>query len=114
MASDLENAIRMAAETVAKYVADVASMSVETKYVQIGANGDVDFSQAKPVARTLIRLDGDSDEIIPLRQAENGRFEADADLMDIHRRNVQTTIDYRARLLDAFLAGLGRPGPVGF
>lgn len=103
MASDLENSIRMAAETVAKYVADVASMSVETKYVEIGANGDVDFSQAKPVARTLIRLDGDSDEIIPLRQAENGRFEADADLMDIHRSNVQTTIDYRARLLDALL-----------
>ncbi len=106
MASDLENSVRTAAEKVAKYVSDVASMTVETRYVEIGEDGDVDFNQAKPAARTVIRLDGDSDEIIPLRQSETGRFEADADLMNIHRSNVQTTIDYRARLLDALLSVL--------
>lgn len=106
MASNLENSIRSAAEKVAKYVSDVASMTVETKYVQIGDEGDVDFTQAKPVARTVIRLDGDSDGIVPLREAETGRLEVDADLLDLHHRNVLTAIDYRARLLDALLGVL--------
>ncbi len=106
MASDLENSIRTAAEKVAKYVSDVATMTVETKYVEIGDSGDVNFAQAKPVARTVIRLDGDSDGVVPMREAETGRMEVDADLMDLHQRNVTTAIDYRARLLDALLSVL--------
>jgi hypothetical protein len=109
MASDLENSVRSAAEKVAKYVSDVATMTVETKYVEIGNGGDVDFAQAKPIARTVIRLDGDSDGVVPLVEAETGRMEVDADLMDLHQRNVTTAIEYRARLLNALL-GVLRPG----
>ncbi len=110
MASDLENSIRTAAEKIAKYVSDVATMSVETKYVEIGDGATADFSQARPVARTVIRLDGDSDGVVPMEQAESGRLEVNADLMDLHHRNVATAIEYRARLLDALLSVLRSRG----
>lgn len=106
MASDLENSIRSAAEKVAKYVSDVATMTVETKYVEIAGGQDVNFAEAQPVARTVIRLDGDSDSVVPLREAETGRMEVDADLMDLHQRNVATAIEYRARLINALLTVL--------
>ncbi len=109
MASDLDNSIRNAAEKVAKYVADVATLTVETKYVAVGPAGDVDFQDAKPVARTVIKLDGDSDGVVPMREAESGGLEVDADLMNMHQQNVGTAIEYRARLLDALL-GILRPG----
>ena len=106
MATELENSIKNAAEKVAKYVADVATMTVETKYVEIGTGGDVDFSQARPAARTVIKLDGDSETIIPVRKPEMGEPEADTTLFDLHQSNVTTAIDYRASMLDALLGTL--------
>jgi len=106
MANDLENSIKNAAAKVSQYVADVATMTVETKYIEIGTGGDVDFDQAKPAARTVIRLDGDSEAIVPLRQAETGGFEVDSALFNLHQSNVATAIDYRARMLDSLLGAL--------
>lgn len=106
MASDIENSIRTAAEKVAKYVSDVATMTVETKYVEVGVDGNANFEEAKPVARTIIRLDGDSDGVIPMQHAESGRLEVDIDLMNMHQINVTTAIDYRSRLLNALLGVL--------
>jgi len=106
MVTELENSIKNAAAKVAEYVADVATMTVETKYVEIGANGDVDFDQAKPAARTIIRLDGDSETIVPVRQAETGESEVDTVLFDLHQSNVIAAIDYRASMLDALLGTL--------
>ena len=104
MANGLETSIRDFASKVGKYVEDISKMTVETKYVQIGSDGTVDFSKAKPVARTEIKLDGDSDVIIPLRQSEGGRFDVDSALLDIHKSNVTTAIEYRARILSALLS----------
>jgi len=106
MATELENSIKNAAAKVSEYVADVATMVVETKYVEIGAGGGVDFDQAKPAARTLIKLDGDSETIVPMRAAETGESEVDTVLFDLHERNVATAIDYRASMLDALLGTL--------
>jgi hypothetical protein len=103
MASDLENSIRNAAEKVAKYVSDAATMTVETKYVEIGDQGDMAFDTAKPVAKTVIRLDGDSDGIVPMQQGELGGLEVNVDLMNMHQQNVDTAIEYRARLLNALI-----------
>jgi len=106
MAAELENSIKSAAAKVAQYVADVATMSVETKYVEIGPEGTVDFEHAKPAARTIIRLDGDSETVLPMRESETGEFEVDTLLFDLHESNVTTAIDYRASMLDALLETL--------
>ncbi len=101
MATDLETSIRSAAEKAAAYVDNIATMSVETSYVKIGADGDVDFAQAKPLARTVVKLDGDSQAILPVRVSETGALAVDTDLLELHQRNVSTAIEYRARILDA-------------
>ena len=106
MAAELENSIKYVAAKVAQYVADIATMTVETKYVQIGADGTADFDQAKPGARTIIRLDGDSEAVIPMRQATTGEFEVDTMMFDLHQGNVETAIDYRSSMLDALLGTL--------
>lgn len=106
MANDLENSIRSAAEKIAAYVDNIATMTVETKYVKIDAKGDTDFTQAKPIARTVLRIDGDSEAILPVRVGEGGALAVDADLLDLHQQNVVTAIDYRAQLLDALIGML--------
>ena len=106
MANGLDNALRAAVEKIAQYVRDVAEMKVETLHVQVKGDGPVDFDQARPVAQTLISLDGDSRVVVPLREAEDGRFEVDAALFDLHQRNVTMAIEYRARILNALLSAL--------
>lgn len=66
----------------------------------------MDFDQAKPIAQTVISLDGDSAAIVPMLEVEAGRLEMDADLLDLHQRSVTTTIEYRARILSALLGVL--------
>ena len=107
MASELETALKNAAASVAQYVKDIATMTVVTQYVEVGPDGAVDFSQARPVARTIIKLDGDSESILPMRRNEAGQPEVDSALFDLHQQNVTTTIDYRTRMLNALLSTLG-------
>ena len=110
MATDLENSIRIAAEKVAGYIDDVATLTVSTSYVKLSPNGDVDFAQAKPVARTVVKIDGDCDAILPMRASDTGALTVDVDLLELHQRNVTTAIDYRARLLDAMIGLLKSVG----
>jgi hypothetical protein len=107
MVSELETALKNAATSVAQYVKDVATMTVETKFVEVGPDNVIDFGQAHPVARTIIKLDGDSESIVPMRRNEAGASEIDAGLFDLHQQNVTTTIEYRARMLTALLTTLG-------
>jgi hypothetical protein len=106
MPNEYEVALRNAAASVAKYVQDAASMLVETRYVELGENGTADFESAKPVARTLIKLDGDSEAVLPVRQNDSGALEVDLTLFELHQQNVATAIDYRARILNALLSTL--------
>ena len=102
MAVEYEASLRQVVETIARYVEDAATLTVETQYVIVDDQGDIDFSQAKPAARTVIKLDGDSALVAPMR-LRDGRLELDADLLRLHESNVQTAIDYRARMLSALL-----------
>ena len=108
MAGEVESALRNAAARIAAYVEDAATMIVVTQYVQVGADGNADFATAKPVARTVVRLDGDSEAVVPVREAEagSGRFELDADLFSLHERNVAAATEYRARILQSLVAAL--------
>jgi hypothetical protein len=77
---------------------------MQTAYVHIGAGGDVDFSHAKPIACIVIKLDGDREAILPMRQTQNGGLKVDAALLDLHQRNVTTAMEYRERILHALLS----------
>jgi precorrin-4 methylase len=104
MANELETSLKNAAARVAQYIEDVASMTVETRYIQVETEAGVaDFSQARPAARTEIKLDSDSETIIPMRQSKEGKLEIDNEILEIHQHNVATAIEYRARMLDALL-----------
>lgn len=81
---------------------------METKYVRLDADGDVKFTDAKPIARSIVRLDGDSESIIPLRAGADGQLQIDAALRDLHQASVAAAIDYRARMLDV-LVGILKP-----
>ena len=106
MANELEQSLRQAVTKVAQYVEDAATMTVETRYVQVAPTGDVSFDTAKPVARTTVRLDGDCEAVVPVRPVDGGGFESDTALMELHQRNVDTAIAYRERILNALVAVL--------
>jgi hypothetical protein len=109
MATDYITSLKNAAATVAKYIDDAATMEVVTKFVEIDSSDTPDFAAGKPVARTIIKLDADSETTIPMRKSASGTLEVDNALFEIHQANVATAIDYRASLLDAMLGPiLGR------
>ena len=105
MTTDLENSIRKAAATVAQYVEDIAEMRVDTHYVEIAStNGS--FDQTKLAARTVVKIDGDSESVIPMRQDANQQMEIDTQLYGLHQQNVRVAIEYRAKIMDALLGTL--------
>jgi hypothetical protein len=108
MANELDTAIKTAATNVAKYIRDVATLTVETKFVEAGQKGFGDFESAVPIARTIIRMDGDSELVAPVRKTEAGTYEIDEALFELHQLNVETAIEYRARILTALLETLNR------
>jgi len=112
MPNEFETALKNIAASAAKYVQDVATLQVETHYVDVGGEGTPAFDQARPVARSIVRLDGDSETVVPMRKAAGGAMEVDSALFELHQQNVATAIDYRARMLSALLSALpGRSRP---
>lgn len=105
MPNELTNSIKSVAEKIASYVSKAAELSVVTEYVEIGSKA-VDFTQARPAASTIIKLDGDCKSVIPVRKGETGSLEVDAALFEIHQANVSTAIEYRAKMMDALLQAL--------
>lgn len=106
MPNEYELALKNAAASVAKYVDDAATMLVETKYIEIDSKGLVNFEDARSIARTEIKLDGDSQAVVPMRRNEAGVLEVDVTLFELHQQNVATAIEYRARILNALLGTL--------
>jgi len=111
MANELQNSLKSAAEKIAQYIDDAATLTVETRAIEIGAAGGGQFDQARPVARSVVRLDGDSETVVPIRSSDKpGQMEVDAALYELHQRNVATAIEYRARILSALLDALKTGG----
>jgi hypothetical protein len=108
MATELENSLRTAAEKVAKYVQDAAVMEVKTYYVLVSAAKLPDTETERPGAYTMVKLDGDSKTIVPMREGASGAPEIDATLFEIHERNVATATEYRARVLNSLIGLLQR------
>lgn len=106
MENRFSEAIGAAVEDVARYVREAAVMTVETKYVDIEA---ASFEDATLMVRTIVKLEGESEVVVPAKKNEFGGLEADVAIFDLHQQNVRTAIEYRARMLQA-LVGLLRPG----
>lgn len=102
MADDLETSLKNVASQVAGYVKDVATLTVETRVVRVDAETATDFSQARPAVRTVIKLDGDSEAVLPLQAGEAGLV-VDKALFELHQRSVETAIAYRAKMLESLL-----------
>jgi hypothetical protein len=105
--ADLESTLKNVAQEITKYVKDAATLTVETRYVQIGDNQTVDFTKALPVAQTVLKLDGDSHAAVPVRLVDASRLEVDSALFELHQKNVEAAVAYRERILNA-LAGVLR------
>ena len=109
MASEMREALKSAAEKIAKYVEDVAEMAVETHYVELGASS---FDQAKLAARTIVKLDGDSQTVVPMQKGES-KLEVDMAVFEVHQQNVAAATEYRTKMMNALLSvlrGGGLPG----
>lgn len=104
--TEIREALRSAADTVAKYVRDVGVLEVETLTLAVGATTDPVLA-----ARTVIKIDGDNTSVIPGALNQQGKWEVDTVLYDLHMQNVQKAIEYRSKLLESML-GLLR-GTVG-
>lgn len=104
MANGRSNALKSAAEKVARYVDDVATITIETRFVDL-SDRSLDFDKTMVAARTELRMDGDCTTILPARSNPDqpGQFIVDADLFDVHQRVVATAIEYRARMLGSLL-----------
>ena len=102
MADDLETTLKNIAAQVAGYVKDVATLTVETRVVRVDADTVTDYAQARAAARTIIKLDGDSEAVLPLQAGEAG-LTVDKAVFDLHQRSVETAIAYRAKMLEALL-----------
>lgn len=96
---ELKEALKSAADKIAKYVEDAASMTVETRYVEVGAASD----DSKMLARTIVKLDGDSETILPMKPGPDGLLVVDTVVNEMHQENVQTAIDYRTEMLERLL-----------
>ena len=100
MSTNLNTSLRNSAAKIAEFVENAAEMSVETKFVVVGDDG---ATEPKLAAKTVVKLDGDSETTVPLQAADGGRLEVDSDLYAVHERNVATAIEYRARILQSLM-----------
>ena len=97
---ELKEALKRLAEKIAQYVEDVAELTVETRYVEMGATGSDD---SKLAARTVLKLDADSEVVLPMEQGEKG-LEVNAAVFELHQQSVQSAIDYRTRMMESLLS----------
>jgi len=103
MANEFEKTLKNTAAKIAQYVEDIATAEVVTKLNQVSGDGTADFAQARPGVRTIIRLDGDSETIVPVNAGPDGQLEVNSEIFEIHQSNVQAAIEYRARMMSALL-----------
>ena len=97
--TEIKEALKNTADQIAKYVADVATMTVETRYIEVGGKTE----DAKLAAQTTIKLDGDSSSVLPMKKGADGALTVDTTLYDVHQQNVKAASDYRAAILNSLL-----------
>ena len=95
--TEIKEALKNVADQIVKYVGDIATMTVETSYVEIGGK------EPQLAARTVIKLDGDSSSVLPMKKGADGALTVDTIVYDIHQQNVQAASSYRTAVLNSLL-----------
>ena len=97
-ATEIKEALKNSADTIARYIKDVATLTVTSSTQEVG-------STAEPVlaARTVISIDGDNNSVLPTNKNTDGRLEIDSVLYDLHMQNVKSAIEYRAQMINALI-----------
>lgn len=110
--SKSEIALDNVVEKVGAVVADAAELKVQTWFLVVdegkdapsGAGAKQDFETKKrPLARTIVKIDGDSESIVPMRWTEEGGVQVDEELSKMHNENVEIARKYRADVINMFL-----------
>ena len=103
MPNEIENTLKQTAQKISDYIADVATLSVETKFVPISADGGpADFAAAKPAAKTVIKIDGDCEAVVPMQNTDTG-LAVDRSLFELHERSLNSAIEYRTKMMNSLL-----------
>ena len=97
--TEIKGALRAAADKVSQFIGDAAVLKVETRTLEAGSTAESILA-----ARTVIRIDGDNLSEVPATKNADGKWEIDSVLYDLHMRNVQAAVDYRARMMQSMLA----------
>jgi O-phosphoseryl-tRNA(Cys) synthetase len=111
MADEIQEILRDVAKRIGEFVDNAATMTVETWYVEVGGEGiEVDETgvanfkkNAKPAAQTVVKFDGDSVGVIPMRKADSGDLEVHKELLALHVQNVRTATEYRSSILNSLV-----------
>jgi O-phosphoseryl-tRNA(Cys) synthetase len=111
MASEVQETLKEVVKQIATFVDNAATISVETWYtdiegegVPVDEQGNANFRKnARPVAQTIIKFDGDSIGVVPMRKGAAGQLEVDTELLALHERNVRTATMYRSSILSALV-----------
>ncbi|MCC7165926.1 MAG: hypothetical protein IT331_25735 [Anaerolineae bacterium] len=108
-ARSVEESVKAAVAKISQYVSDIAELEVETRYLVIGADGNlpvgadgkVDFAQANAAALSQIKIDGDCYTVVPIRKTADGDFVFQETLNQVHERNVAAAVQYRKDIVEA-------------
>jgi hypothetical protein len=111
MPREWENTINDAVSKFIGVIGDIAKLEISTMYVVVGENGVANFDEAKPAAKTVIELEGDYLDYIPVRLVkETDQAQAvpqiDRDLYRMHQENVEKAMAYRSNLFSTVMAGI--------
>ena len=102
-AIDLPAALKKAGEELARQISDATELLVDTKYVLVDDTGNVDWNKSTPVARTVVKLDGDTELIIPMTK-QGDTLVLRKDLLELHNNSVTSARAYREKLYDMMMS----------
>lgn len=94
--ADVETSLQTIAEKVGKYIDNLATLTIETKVSDVTGGGE------RLAARTVLKLDGDSEVLLPT-DADGALRQ---DLLELHQKNVAAAMLYRSQIVAALLQAL--------
>ncbi len=111
MDDELQKTFNVVAGKIGAVVENALTLTVETWYLTVdgdagasGAAAKPDFdNKSRPMARTEIKVDGDSKNVVPMRTGDDGNPEVDKELLGLHNENVQIAREYRSEITNTLI-----------
>ncbi|MBI4675276.1 MAG: hypothetical protein HY741_26840 [Chloroflexi bacterium] len=101
MAENWEVSVKSAAQKIADALQDAATLTVITDYVQAATSSSPQTTLLK--LETVIKLDQDSINTVPVTQVQGVGLQVNAELHQIHTQNVRAASEYRIQMFNALL-----------